>query len=144
MVLTNHLARAIDSAGVQDTTGNDILHNVLSLLLNLSKLVFLMIFRVSQSSLNSCTASVTSIKPHGFGLWIFDRIFAQGWPESVWLLSRFSCFICHNPTVINRALFLAHPVHLQFYSGIVIQLSNLTKSSYLRQRSYVSIFSGPD
>ncbi|KAL5256674.1 hypothetical protein ACHWQZ_G011808 [Mnemiopsis leidyi] len=37
MVLTNHLARAIDSAGVQDTTGNDILHNVLSLLLKLSK-----------------------------------------------------------------------------------------------------------
>ena len=37
MVLTNHLARAIDCAGVQDTSGNDILHNVLSLLLDLSK-----------------------------------------------------------------------------------------------------------
>ena len=39
MVLTNHLARAIDTAGVQDTSGSEILHNVLSLLLNLSKYV---------------------------------------------------------------------------------------------------------
>ena len=37
MVLTNHLARAIDTAGSQDNSGNDILHNVLSLLLNLSR-----------------------------------------------------------------------------------------------------------